>query len=99
MIVIIWCIHFILIMSNKFIQAFNINVSNGKDQKPPFIVPYDQPVYSTYTGNFIGYGPIPKGTMSDTPIWHKNHGKPFHVIDVNPTTNDHMMHWCPQNWP
>lgn len=47
------------------------------------IIPDDAPVYSDYTGNLIGYGPVPWGTMSDAPVGHKMHDKIFHGVILN----------------
>ncbi len=45
-------------MPKKYIKCFPINSPNGGPQQPPMIIPKDQPVYSDYTGELIGYGPI-----------------------------------------
>ena len=74
-----------------FIPVFNLNVPNGGPQMP-MVMPMDAPVYSTYTGNLIGYGPMPIGLISDAPIGHRNHDKPFHVIEYNPVNKSYMMH-------
>lgn len=36
------------------------------------------PNYSVYDGSLLGAGPIAKGTMSNAPVGHPNHGKPYH---------------------
>lgn len=71
-------------MSNKHIPCFPVNIPNGGPQKPPMMIPTGQPVYSDYTGNLIGMGPIPYGVRCDAPITNKNYGKDFHgVLYVN----------------
>jgi hypothetical protein len=55
------------------------------------VVPPDAPVYSDYTGNLVGYGPIPFGILSDAPVGHKNYGKNYHGIIVN-GAGEYRMH-------
>ncbi|BCS82492.1 hypothetical protein QLL95_gp0360 [Cotonvirus japonicus] len=81
-------------MSKKYVPVYNLNVPNGGMQGPPLTVPSDKPVHSSYTGELIGYGPIPRGMMSDAPIGHPNHGKDFHVIEYNPCNESWMMHYA-----
>lgn len=78
-------------MSN--IPVFNLNVPNGGPQQS-VVVGNNTPVYSSYTGNLIGHGPIPYGVKTDAPIGHPNHGKPFHVIEFNPVNKTYMAHDC-----
>lgn len=77
--------------SKKFVPIYNLNVPNGGPQKSVKISP-KTPVHSTYTGNVVGYGRIPKGTISDAPVGHPNHGKPFHVVEHNPVNKSYMIH-------
>jgi hypothetical protein len=71
-----------------------VNEPNGGPQRP-ITLPSDKPIYSTYTGNLVGYGTISKGTMSDAPEGHPNHGKPFHVVEVT-RGGDAMTHYMPK---
>jgi hypothetical protein len=81
-------------MSKKsgYIPAFNINTPHAGPQGPPLTVPPDQPVYSSYTSNLIGYGPIPWGTPTDAPIENVHYGKDFHVIEYVPANDSWMAH-------
>lgn len=79
-------------MSKKTVPVYNLNVPNGGAQGPPMSVPDDTPVYSSYTGNQVGIGNIPVGTVSDAPTGHPNYGKPFHVIEHNPCNGSFMIH-------
>ena len=74
------------------IPVWNINTPSGGFQGPPMTISPNQPVYSSYTSNFISNGPIPYGTPGDAPIGHKNHGKNFHVIAYNPVNGSYMVH-------
>jgi hypothetical protein len=76
---------------SKNIPVFNINVPYGGPQPAAFVTS-DTPIFSSYTGNLIGYGPIGWGTPNDAPIGNHNYGKPFHVIEFNPSNNSYMAH-------
>ena len=73
------------------IPAFNLNVPYGGLQGPPLIVPSDQPVFSSYTGNLIGIGPIPNNIRTDAPKGCYGHGQNFHVIERT-SNNEWMAH-------
>jgi hypothetical protein len=77
-------------MSNN-IPVYNINVPYGGVQQSAFVYS-DTPIFSSYTGNFIGNGPIGWGVRNDAPQGHSNYGKPFHVIEYNPANNSYMAH-------
>ena len=72
-----------------------MNVPGGGPQGSPIIIPDNQPVYSSYTGELIGYGPTGRGVISDAPIGHPNYGKDFHVVEYNEVNGSYMAHYCP----
>lgn len=76
--------------SSSFIPAYDLNEPNGGPQRPVTVMP-KQKIYSSYTGNLIGIGPIPKGTITDAPPGNPFYKKPFHVIEVN-RKGQYMMH-------
>jgi hypothetical protein len=76
---------------NGYIPVHDLNAPHGGPQQPAS-VGNNQPVYSSYTGNLVGYGPIPKGTQSDAPPGNPNHAKPYHVIVLNPANQSYMSH-------
>lgn len=78
----------------SFVPVWSINVPFGGPQVNQIELSTETPVYSTYTGNLIGYGPIPKGVISDAPPGHPNHGKPFHVVEYNPANQTFMVHYA-----
>ena len=81
--------------NNGFIPVFPIGIPNtGIPALPPPIT-QDTPVYSAYTTNLIGYGPIPWGTPNDAPVGNKQHGGIYHGIVYNPCNNSYMAHYCP----
>ena len=82
----------------KYIPVKSINVPNGGLQMPPPSITSETPVYSTYTGNLIGYGPIPKGTLCDAPVTERNYGKPYHVVVYNPLNESYMAHYYRGNF-
>lgn len=82
---------------NGNVPVFNLNVPNGGPQGPPLQVPPDQQVYSSYTGNLVGVGPIPYGTPTDAPPGHPHHGTNFHVIEFSPSNESWMIHRTPPN--
>lgn len=48
---------------------------------------------SAYTGEEVGRGPMPFGVISDAPVGHKNHGKPYHGgIQLPSDPNIFMLH-------
>nr|AEX63219.1 hypothetical protein mv_R1017 [Moumouvirus Monve] len=75
-------------MKFKYIPAYNINGTNNI----PLSVPDNVPVYSMYTGNIIGFGNIPWGTLTDAPAGHKKHGKKFYIIAYNPEYDLWLAH-------
>ncbi len=78
-------------MPNNQVPVHSINVPNGGVQRP-VTIPQDAPVYSSYTGNFIGRGPQPFGVRCDAPLGHPNYGQNFHVIVHNPANQSWMEH-------
>lgn len=78
-------------MTQKFLPVYNINIPGGGMQ-PDISLPFDAPVYSSYTGELITYGPVNRGIMTDAPIGHPNYSKPFHVVEYNPVNQTFMMH-------
>lgn len=74
------------------VPVFNLNVPGGGSQKPPPVIQSNTPIYSSYTGNFITYGPLQKGVMTDAPMGNPNYGKPFHVVEYNPCNDTYMAH-------
>lgn len=70
--------------------VYHVNVPGGGIQQPATIPP-NQKIFSSYTGNFVGYGGVPYGTLSDAPPGHSNYGKPFHVVVIDGQGN-YMTH-------
>ena len=79
-------------MSKKLDFAYNVNIPGGGDQGPPIKISEDQPIYSSYTGQLIGYGGIPYGTICDAQVGTRNHGMTYHAIVYNPLNNSYMAH-------
>lgn len=77
--------------NSNSLPVFSLNVPGGGQQQPVTIQP-NTPIYSSYTGDLIGYGNQPYGVKCDAAPSHKNYGKDFHVIDYNPANGSHMMH-------
>jgi hypothetical protein len=76
----------------KNIPTFNINVPGGGPQKIVTNIDPNIPIYSSFTGKLIGYGGLPRGTISDAPPGNKNYGKPYRVIEYNPCNDSFMAH-------
>ncbi len=76
---------------SKKLPVYSINVPNGGNQQP-ITIPANAPVYSSYTGKLVGYGPQPFGMPCDAPQGHPNNGKNYHVIINNPVNGSWMMH-------
>jgi len=74
------------------VPVYRLNVPGGGAQGPPIIIAGTTPVYSSYTGHLVGYGPLTYGTPNDAPKGHPNHGKNFHVIEYNESNGTHMAH-------
>lgn len=49
------------------------------------------PVYSSYSGDLIGYGPIKWNTANDAPVHHEKHGQSYHVVEMDSNGN-YMAH-------
>ena len=75
----------------KHIPIYDLNIPNGGAQRPLSIEP-DTPVYSSYTGNFVGRGPIPFGVVCDAPLGHPKYGHNYHAIVYNASNNIYMTH-------
>lgn len=56
------------------------------------VINQDTPVYSSYTGNLIGNGPLTYGIPTDAPKGYPNYGTNYHVIEYNPANNSYMAH-------
>lgn len=78
--------------NNKLDLAFNLNRPGGGPQGPPIKINDDDPIYSSYTGDLICYGGIPRGTITDAPKGDANYGKPFHAIERNPIDGSLMAY-------
>ena len=76
---------------SKYIPVYDMNEPNGGNQIP-VTVSKDTPVFSVYTGKFIGYGPIPRGVVVDAAPGHPNYNKTYHNIQRNRDTNAFMAH-------
>ena len=74
------------------IPVYSTNIPGGGPQQPCTDFTSSTPVYSTYTGELVGYGPIAKGTICDAPVGHFKYGQPYHVIELTPTNNAYMAH-------
>ena len=75
----------------KHIPVYDLNKPDGGNQIPVSLGP-NTPVYSTYTGRLVGYGPIPYGVPGDAPLGHDNYGLNFHVVTYSRTDNSFMVH-------
>lgn len=78
-------------MAQKFLPVYNINIPGGGMQTP-ISIPSGAPIYSSYTGELITYGPVARGIINDAPIGHPNYNKPFHVVEYNPVNQSFMAH-------
>ena len=79
-------------MHGNHVPVYNLNVPYGGLQGPPMIISPTTPVYSSYTGDLVGYGPLAQGTPNDAPKNHPNYKKNFHVVEYNPANNSYMAH-------
>lgn len=77
---------------SSYLPVKRLNIPNGGNQGSDLSVPDNEPTYSSYTGNLIGYGNIPRGTTCDAPEGHANFGKDFHVVEYNEANNSYMAH-------
>ena len=75
----------------KFIPTHSTNVPYGGIQQPVHISNND-PVYSSYTGKKIGYGPIQYGVPTDAVKGQSGYGKNYHVIVFNSANGKWMAH-------
>jgi len=73
------------------LPIFSLNVPGGGPQQPVSMT-NTTPVYSSYTGNLIGYGPMNYGVKTDAPVGHPNYGTNYHVIEYNPANKSYMAH-------
>src|SRR3989338_1842808 len=67
---------------SKFIPCYEIPLPNSNIQKSQITIKNDEPVYSCYTSQLIGYGPIPYGTKTDALPIHNGYGKDYHVVEL-----------------
>ena len=72
--------------------AHNLNVPGGGPQGPPIKISEDEPIYSSYTGELIGYGGIDHGVKVDAPKGEKNYGDNYHAIIFNPVNKTFLAH-------
>ncbi len=79
----------------KHVPVYNLNVPGGGPQTPVAILS-NTPVYSSYTGNLIGYGPLQTGVRCDAPIGNPNFNKNYHVVEYNPANQTFMAHFYHQ---
>jgi len=79
-------------MNGNYVPVYNLNIPGGGLQGPPMVISPITPVYSSYTGNLVGYGPLEKGTPNDAPKGHPNYNKSFHVVEFNPVNQSYMAH-------
>lgn len=63
-------------MSKKHVPVYTTGAP-GVPSTPVIPVPQVES-YSAYTGERIGSGGVPWGTMSDAPMSHPNYGRPYH---------------------
>jgi hypothetical protein len=82
--------------NNKFIPVFDRNSPNAGSPQPVIISP-DTPVYSAYTSNLIGYGPIKWNTPNDAPEGNKQYKGTYHGIIYTKIDNTYMAHRCTGN--
>ncbi len=61
-----------------------IPIVNLGGSQQPAVITNSTPVYSCYTGELIGSGPIPIGTICDSPPGSGMNGQPYHVIEAAP---------------
>ena len=76
--------------STKYIPIHCDNTPYAGPQKTATIKP-NQPVYSNYTSELVGYGPIPYGVPNDAPQGNPNYKKTFQAINVDIYGN-YMVH-------
>jgi len=83
----------------KNIPVHNINVPNGGTAQfaPP--ITDSTPVYSSYTGNLVGYGGVAYGTRCDAQVGQVNYGKDYHAVIYNPANDTYMAHFNQQSSP
>lgn len=79
----------------SYIPVHSINVPGGGIQQPPPQITHTTKIYSSYTGNFVQYGPILRNTRCDAQPWQKNYGKNYHVIQYNEANGQFMVHGAP----
>ncbi len=77
-----------------YIPVINLG-SPGAYYQPAPPVTQNTPVYSTFTGHQIGYGPIPVGTRNDAPQGHYGYGQNYHTVMYNPANGAHMASRLP----
>lgn len=76
---------------SEYLTVYNLNVPGGGVQKSITVSPSTK-VYSSYTGEHVWIGPMPKNIKTDVPFLHPNHGKNYHVIEYNPANTSYMVH-------
>ncbi|AEX62042.1 hypothetical protein CE11_01062 [Megavirus courdo11] len=76
-------------MWNKYVPVYDIFYCDKNDS---LTVPENEPVYSMYTGNIIGFGPIDINTMTDVGPEHPKYGIAFFVIAHDPINYTWVAH-------
>nr|WBF70299.1 hypothetical protein [Megavirus caiporensis] len=76
-------------MKNKHIPVYDIYYCDKNDL---LTVPKNEPVYSMYTGNIIGFGPIDINIMTDVDPEHPKYGITFFVIAHDPINYTWVAH-------
>lgn len=76
----------------NMIPVHPFNYPGGGIPGPAPPVTPSTPVYSNYTGELIGYGPIAKGTPNDAPSGNPQYNGPFHVIQYDVKSCNFIAH-------
>jgi hypothetical protein len=72
------------------IRVFNVGEA-GMPGGQQLNISHETPIYSTYTGNIIGYGCIQLGTPTGV-LSGEGYGKKYHVVECNPITGTCIAH-------
>lgn len=74
------------------VPVYNLNAPGGGLQQPAILLAANTPIYSSYSGQLIGYGSVPLGTPTDAIKGQLGYGKNYHVVEYNPANGSHMAH-------
>jgi hypothetical protein len=69
----------------SFIPCYDLGAPNMPGGK--FIISSTTPVYSSYSGDLIGFGQIPIGTKCDASFGSEKYGQSYHVIERDSNGN------------